>query len=73
MNITLLNTHDALGALSPLDGRYGSKTAPLREHFSEAALIKARVQVEFAWFVALSDLGLKQFKPLPASEREAIH
>ena len=69
MNTTNLST---LSALSPLDGRYGAKTAELRNHFSEAALIRARIQVELAWFVALSDAGLKQFKPLPATERKGI-
>ena len=36
----------ALTALSPVDGRYGAKTAALREHFSEFGLIRARVIVE---------------------------
>jgi adenylosuccinate lyase len=62
-----------LNALSPLDGRYGSKTAPLRDWFSEAALLRCRVQVEVAWFIAMSDAGLKQFKPLPKVEREALN
>ncbi len=61
-----------LNALSPLDGRYGSKTAPLRDWFSEAALLRCRVQVEVAWFIALSDAGLKQFKPIPKTERDAL-
>jgi adenylosuccinate lyase len=45
----------ALTALSPLDGRYGSKTAPLRDFFSEYALIKYRVIVEIEWLKALAD------------------
>jgi adenylosuccinate lyase len=44
----------ALTALSPLDGRYGSKTASLREFFSEYALIRARVIVEIEWLKALA-------------------
>ena len=44
-----------LNALSPLDGRYRSKTAPLANCFSEATLIKYRLQVEVAWFIALSE------------------
>lgn len=69
-----MNTHtlSPLSALNPLDGRYGTKTAALRDWFSEAALLRCRVQVEVAWFIALSDAGLKQFKPLPFSEREAL-
>ncbi len=42
-------------ALSPLDGRYQSKVEPLRPYFSEFALIRYRVQVEVAWFKALSN------------------
>ena len=44
----------ALTALSPLDGRYGSKTAVLRDFFSEYALIKYRVIVEIEWLKALA-------------------
>jgi adenylosuccinate lyase len=45
----------ALLALSPLDGRYVAKVAPLAAHFSEYALIRARVRVEVAWLDALAD------------------
>lgn len=44
----------ALTAISPIDGRYGAKTAPLREFFSEYGLIKNRVWVEVHWLVFLS-------------------
>nr|WP_297348935.1 adenylosuccinate lyase [uncultured Glaciecola sp.] len=44
----------ALTALSPVDGRYGSKTKELREYFSEYGLIKQRVIVEVRWLQALS-------------------
>jgi adenylosuccinate lyase len=44
----------ALTALSPLDGRYQSKLAPLRLLFSEYGLIRLRVQVEIHWLLALS-------------------
>jgi adenylosuccinate lyase len=43
-----------LTALSPLDGRYASKLAPLRELFSEHALIRYRVLVEVEWLKALA-------------------
>jgi adenylosuccinate lyase len=43
-----------LTALSPLDGRYQSKVAPLRALFSEWALIRFRVQVEIEWLKALA-------------------
>ncbi len=41
--------------LSPLDGRYAKKVAILGEYFSEEALMKARVEVEILYFLALSD------------------
>ena len=44
----------ALTALSPLDGRYAGKIAPLRGYFSELGLIRFRVQVEVAWLKALA-------------------
>jgi adenylosuccinate lyase len=44
----------ALTALSPVDGRYGSKTEELREYFSEYGLIKQRVIVEVRWLQALA-------------------
>ena len=44
----------AITALSPLDGRYSNKVESLRQYFSEFALIRYRVQVEIAWFKALS-------------------
>ncbi len=43
-----------LTAISPVDGRYGSKTAGLREIFSEYGLIRYRVQVEVRWLQALA-------------------
>lgn len=42
-------------ALSPLDGRYQNKVEPLRNYFSEFALIRYRVQVEVEWLKALSN------------------
>ncbi len=43
-----------LTALSPLDGRYNSKLAALRDTFSEFALIRARVKIEIEWLKALA-------------------
>ncbi len=45
----------ALTALSPVDGRYASKTSALREFFSEYGLIKHRVLVEVRWLQALAN------------------
>ena len=46
----------ALTAVSPIDGRYGSKTADLREVFSEYGLIKRRILVEIRWLQCLAAL-----------------
>ncbi|MEW6561531.1 MAG: adenylosuccinate lyase [Pseudomonadota bacterium] len=62
-----------LDALSPLDGRYAPKVDALRTHLSEAGLMRCRVQVEVAWFIGLSDLGLPEFAPLSSSAREALN
>ena len=50
----------ALNALSPLDGRYGSRCNALRGLFSEAAFMAHRVEVEVAWLIGLSKLGLPE-------------
>ena len=52
----------ALQAISPIDGRYASKTASLIPFFSEEALIKYRVHVEIEYFIALVELPLPQLK-----------
>jgi adenylosuccinate lyase len=44
-----------LSAVSPIDGRYGSKTAELRPIFSEFGLIKYRVTVEIRWLQTLAN------------------
>lgn len=58
-----------LTAISPIDGRYGSKTASLREVFSEYGLIKARVQVEIQWLLILSEH--QQIKEVPPFSKDA--
>ena len=66
----------ALSAISPIDGRYGSKTAPLRDVFSEYGLIKRRVQVEVRWLQCLANHpGIPEvpaFSPSANAELEAI-
>jgi adenylosuccinate lyase len=65
-----LNT---LTALSPLDGRYAAKTDALRPWLSEYALMHKRVQVEVAWFIALSDAHLPEFPALPGGARDFLN
>jgi len=55
-------TLTALNAVSPIDGRYRSKTANLAPYFSEEALIKYRVLVEIEYFIALCETPLPQLK-----------
>ena len=62
-------TFSAISALSPLDGRYSSKLATLRPLTSELGYMHRRVQVEIAWFIALSDAGFAEFKPLSPGAR----
>ena len=58
-----------ISALSPLDGRYAGKLGGLRPIMSEQGYMQRRVQVEVAWFIALSDAGFAEFKPLSAGAR----
>jgi adenylosuccinate lyase len=61
--------HSTLTALSPLDGRYAARVAPLRALLSEFGLMHRRVQVEVEWFIALSDAGFTEFRPLSEAAR----
>ena len=58
-----------ISALSPLDGRYAAKLSPLRPIMSEMGYMHRRVQVEVTWFIALSDAGFAEFKPLSEGAR----
>ncbi len=58
-----------ISALSPLDGRYAAKLAQLRPLMSEQGYMQRRVQVEVAWFIALSDAGFAEFKVLSSGAR----
>ena len=61
--------HNALGALSPLDGRYSSSVKELNAYFSEAALLRYRVYVEVEYLIALG--REKKIHELPAlSDRQ---
>ncbi len=56
-----------LQAISPIDGRYASKTKSLSIYFSEEALIKYRVLVEIEYFIALCELPLPQLQEIDSS------
>lgn len=53
-------SHNALNAISPIDGRYRKATEELAGYFSESALIRYRVMVEVEYFIALCELPLPQ-------------
>lgn len=56
-----------LNAISPIDGRYRSKTVSLSAYFSEEALIKYRVLVEVEYFIALCEANLPQLAAIDKS------
>ena len=56
-----------LNALSPIDGRYASRTDALRPFLSEAAYMAPRVEVEIEWLKALAGAGLPELKPFDES------
>ncbi|MGB0870907.1 MAG: adenylosuccinate lyase [Flavobacteriales bacterium] len=53
-------TWTSLEAISPIDGRYESKTADLKPFFSEKALIQYRIRIEIEYFIALSESEVSQ-------------
>jgi adenylosuccinate lyase len=62
-------TQHSISALSPLDGRYHTKLASVRPLMSEEGFFRCRVQVEITWFIALSDAGMPEFRPLSKEAR----
>ena len=58
-------TLNALTAISPIDGRYQSKTQELQSYFSEFGLIKYRVIVEVEYLIALVESGIEPLKSFP--------
>ena len=61
-----------LTAVSPVDGRYRSKTEKLADYFSEQALIRYRIRVEVEYFIALCEIPLPQLAGVSAAQREAL-
>ena len=65
-------SNDALMAVSPIDGRYYSKTKELREYFSEYALISYRVRIEIEYFIELTKNDIPQLKGFDKSKYELL-
>ena len=63
---------DVLTAISPIDGRYRSKTQTLAPYFSEFALIKYRVRVEIEYFITLVELPLPQLATFPHDKLDTL-
>ena len=62
----------SLLAVSPVDGRYARQTEPLREYFSEFALIRYRIRVEIEYFIALCEIPLPQLADFDAGRFESL-
>jgi adenylosuccinate lyase len=67
-----MSTLTELNAISPIDGRYRSKTATLAPFFSEEALIRYRVLVEVEYFIALCQIPLPQLKGVHPNQFESL-
>lgn len=67
-----MNKLTPLNAVSPIDGRYQSKTAALSTYFSELGLIKYRVRVEIEYFIALCELPLPQLSEFDSSNFDVL-
>ena len=67
-----MNALSELSAISPIDGRYRSKTEQLAPYFSEEGLIKYRVLVEIEYFVALCEIPLPQLAEFDSSKFESL-
>lgn len=59
---------NALTAISPIDGRYQSKTAALQAYFSEFGLIRYRVLVEVEYLIALVQSGISNLQDFPVDQ-----
>ncbi len=59
-------------SISPIDGRYNSKTRELSPFFSEFALIKFRVLVEIEYFLALCDLPIENLHGVKSNDKKTI-
>lgn len=63
---------NSLSAISPIDGRYHSKTSLLRPFFSEFGLIRYRVLVEVEYFISLVESGIEPLSDFPKENFAAL-
>ena len=65
--------HNALGALSPLDGRYSDSVKELNAYFSEAALMRYRIYVEVEYLIALGqEKKVSELPPLSERQQKSL-
>ena len=65
--------HNALGALSPLDGRYSDSVKELNAYFSEAALMRYRIYVEVEYLIALGhEKKISELRPLSERQQKSL-
>ena len=62
----------SLDAISPIDGRYESKTSNLKAYFSEKALIQYRIRIEIEYFIALSESEIDQVPAFSEADCEFL-
>ena len=62
----------SLNAISPVDGRYASKTSELNDYFSEKALIKYRLIVEIEYFISLCEFDIPELSGFEKSKIESL-
>ncbi|MBO7234615.1 MAG: adenylosuccinate lyase [Paludibacteraceae bacterium] len=67
-----MSQNKSLLSISPVDGRYASKTEAYQVYFSEYALIRYRVRVEVEYFIALCELPLKQLQGVSHDKYDAL-
>ena len=64
--------NSSLNAISPIDGRYSSKTSELNKFFSEKALMKYRLVVEIEYFISLCEFDIPELKNFDKSKFELL-
>ena len=65
-------TNSSLNAISPIDGRYSSKTSELNKFFSEKALMKYRLIVEIEYFISLCEFDIPELQGFDSSKFELL-
>ena len=65
-------SNSSLNAISPIDGRYSSKTSELNKFFSEKALMKYRLIVEIEYFISLCEFDIPELQDFDSSKFELL-